>query len=289
MPVNASAVGARFGERLVEVTPRMMLAYAAGIGQTDAWTFDDAAAGHFVAVPQLCVSIEWPTISDPGVRTLLGVTPGEWRGALHVGQDSVFHRPILAGGRLRIVGCVMEVRETRAGAIALSRIDSTDAASGDPVVTSWTTVLLRGVAVQGTGSTAAGRPAATTDEVGGWQSLEIPVPRELPHVYTECAGIWNPIHTERRVALSVGLPDIILHGTATWALAGRELTRVHAGRDPRRLRRLSGRFGAVVIPGTRIVLEHGASSSAPGVIRFRVRNHEGEEAMSEGIAEIVPA
>src|SRR4030095_16423643 len=41
----------------------------------------------------------------------------------------------------------------------------------------------------------------------------------LAHTYTECARIWNPIHTDRAVARSAGLPDIILHGTATLALA----------------------------------------------------------------------
>ena len=64
----------------------------------------------------------------------------------------------------------------------------------------------------------------------------VPIAREMPHAYTECASIWNPIHTERAVALGAGLPDIILHGTATWALAGRELIRKRAGGDPTRLR-----------------------------------------------------
>src|SRR4029077_6419959 len=52
----------------------------------------------------------------------------------------------------------------------------------------------------------------------GW-STEVAISPTLAHVYTECARIWNPIHTDRAVARAAGLPDIILHGTATLALA----------------------------------------------------------------------
>jgi acyl dehydratase len=37
------------------------------------------------------------------------------------------------------------------------------------------------------------------------------------HVYSECARIWNPIHTDMVAAQRSGLPAPILHGTATLA------------------------------------------------------------------------
>ena len=70
------------------------------------------------------------------------------------------------------------------------------------------------------------------------------------HVYTECARIFNPIHTDRAVALAAGLPDIILHGTATLALAVSELIKGFADGNPARVKRLGGRFSAMVLmPG----------------------------------------
>ena len=81
----------------------------------------------------------------------------------------------------------------------------------------------------------------------------------MPHVYTECADIWNPIHTERKVALAAGLPDIILHGTATWALAVREIVSKQLGSDPARLARFSGRCTGMVIPGNDIIVRHAAT------------------------------
>jgi acyl dehydratase len=119
--------------------------------------------------------------------------------------------------------------------------------------------------------------------------VSIPIAREAPHVYTECADIWNPIHTERQVALAAGLPDIILHGTATWALAAREIVRHRCNGDPLRLRRLHGRFAAMVIPGSDIEVEIGEAVAHAGgegcdAIRFGVRNAAGELAVAEGVA-----
>lgn len=286
MPIKASAVGAHFGERTVEITPRMMLAYAAGIGATGRWTFDDADADGFIAPPQLCVTLEWPTVSDTGMRNLLGMTRDEMLRTLHVGQDSYFHKPIVAGQRLTIRGTVVAIRDTHSGAITLSKIESTDDKTGEPIVTSWSTALMRGVMVDGTSEPIAEKPDVQTGTVLEQQLVDIPIAREMPHIYSECAAIWNPIHTERKVALSIGLPDIILHGTATWAIAGREIIRNYADGDPRRLRRLGGRFGAIVIPGTTITLEHGISAEDRNAICFSVRNNEGEESISDGIAEL---
>ena len=52
------------------------------------------------------------------------------------------------------------------------------------------------------------------------------------HVYTECARIWNPIHTDVAYARAAGLPDIILHGTATLALSISKVSRRFVRNEP---------------------------------------------------------
>lgn len=86
----------------------------------------------------------------------------------------------------------------------------------------------------------------------------------------------------QEAALAAGPQDIILHGTATWALAGREVIRAYCDGDPARLRRLYGRFTAMVIPGheIKVALEEPAN----GAVGFTVFNHEGQAALSGGIA-----
>jgi acyl dehydratase len=114
--------------------------------------------------------------------------------------------------------------------------------------------------------------------------VSIPITRGFPHVYTECAHIWNPVHTERKVALTAGLPDIILHGTATWALAGRELLVAH-GCEGRRMNRLAGRFVGHVIPPATLTLRYRPNDHDPASIRFDVLGANGAVVLADGLAE----
>jgi acyl dehydratase len=286
MPILAAAAGTVLDSRRERISVRRILAYAAGIGATAAPAFDDDRDGGVVAMPPFCVSLEWPVVSGARSRDALGAEGEErWRG-VHAGQDSFFHRPIRPGDDLETRGRIAAVRPTRAGALISMKIETAEASTGDPVVTTWTTSLYRDVGVAGPAAVVEDAPPVDWNGAGldPADVVVIPIARELPHVYTECASIWNPIHTERAVALAAGLPDIILHGTATWALAGREIIRLHAGSDPRRLKRLHGRFRAMVIPGTSVRLELGTVEG--GRVRFVVRNHVGEPAIDHGLAEI---
>ena len=288
MPLSTAAAGSELTPSTIEVTVREVLAYAAGIGDTCDAVFDDARNGGVAAPPSYCVSLEWPVVSRGRGSDLLGGEPQELRRGVHATQDSHFHRPIRPGDSLTTRGRYVGIRSTRAGVLLTTRLDTVDG-EGRPVTTSWSRSIFRGVDT--TGPNAETEPAPETPRLAlgenGRGRSEILVPREMPHVYTECARIWNPIHTEREVALAAGLPDIILHGTATWALAGREVLRAYGGGDPRRLRRLHGRFSAMVIPGTSIAVEHAPASEAEDgalQVAFRVLNAEGQEAVSQGVA-----
>jgi acyl dehydratase len=264
----------------------MMLAYAAAIGETGNPTFDDANSASFVATPQFCVCLEWPVVSDENARALLGTTERDWHSTLHVGQDSFFHQPVRAGQRLRIEGTLMEVRAVKAGALTVCKVETVLDTTGAPVTTTWTTALMRGVTVEGDSRSMGNAPGPAGTGFAETGTVRIPIARELPHLYAECSDIHNPIHTERAVALAVGLPDIILQGTASWALAGREIIRRFAGGDPGSLRRLAGRFTGMIIPGGNMTLEYGLASDAERCVRFRVLNDEGITVLKDGLAEL---
>ena len=110
--------------------------------------------------------------------------------------------------------------------------------------------------------------------------LPVTVPAGLAHVYTECARIWNPIHTDVAVARAAGLPDIILHGTATLALA---VSRVlhHATADPRAVRRVSGRFTGMVPLPSRLTLRVAHAPDSHAVL-FSVAGEDGAPVLSGG-------
>ncbi len=282
MPIQSDAVGRVTEPVLLEVTSRLTQAYAAGIGDTNPRYLDDAAPEGAIAPPAFCVSVEWPAFLELG-RVDLGASRDERLRGVHAFQDSTFRRPIRPGDCLRTVAEILEVRATRAGALSVVRLETHAESDGAPVVTSFYGSLYRGVAVDGADASIGPVPPFPPPDgtPAHVEKCEIRVPREAAHVYTECARIWNPIHTERRVALEAGLPDIILHGTATWALAAREIVNRFASGDPRLLRRLAGQFRAPVIPGTAIVFEGGRAGAQ---VAFEVRNAAGDLAISAGRA-----
>ena len=285
MPLSTSAVGAALPRHEQAVTVREILAYSAGLGLTADPVFDDAAQG-LMAFPAYCVRLEWPVVSAPEVRQLWGGSPQEMRRGVHATQDSIFHRPIRPGEDLVTEGQIMGLEGTRAGALTTIRLE-TATPSGEVVVTSWSRSILRGVEVKGEPQPGGSLPPLPAVEEEGGEVVSVAIAREMPHVYTECARIWNPIHTEREVALAAGLPDIILHGTATWALAGREAVRLFCDGRPERLKRLHGRFTGMVIPGNDIEIHFGEpAEQADGsrAVGFMVKTHEGDAAMRAGVA-----
>jgi acyl dehydratase len=276
----------KYGPSEAEISARRLLAYAAGLGETGDLVFDDAREGGIVGLPPFCVSLEWPLVRARADGNRLGVTFEEALRGVHAIQDSIFHRPIRPGDRLITESVVVEVRPTRAGAFTRVKLETRAAASGEPVVTSWCASIFRGVEVEGEPQRLESPPPLPDGQLdpSSCESIEIPIGREAPHVYTECADIWNPIHTERQVALAAGLPDVILHGTATWALAACEIIRRRAGGDPTRLRRLHGRFTGMVIPGTSITVR--LDTGPDDTVIFDVLNAEGLSAISQGVAEL---
>jgi len=283
MPISIHALDADLEAETVEITARMTLAFAAGVGDIGSRTFDDAAGAVLMAPPAFCARLEW-TVLARSRASILGLEDAERARAVHVEQDSTFHRPVRPGDRLSTHGKIVAVRPTSAGTLVRTRLTTTDASSGAPVVTSWHASIYRGVGLAGSGGSVAEPPACLDASIELSESQSIDIRREAAHVYTECASIWNSIHTERSAALEHGLPDVILHGTATWATAGREIVGAHADGDPARLKRLRARFTAPVVPGHAITLLHGASGN--GAVAFRVINHLGEVALDAGFAEI---
>lgn len=280
MPYPATLVGRRVAPLTRSVTVRRALAYAAGVGATE--YLDDAADGGLPVLPFVCVSHEWPVTL--AARALGGeaLTDDESRRGVHAEQDSLFHRPVRAGETLKTAGVVVAARASRAGAVTVTRFDTIDE-SGAPVFTSWSTSILRGVPCEGDDRATEAAPPLPTPSRDALESVTVPVRVDAAHVYTECADIWNPIHTERTVARGAGLPDIILHGTATWALAGLEILRRRGAGDIARLRRLRGRFTGMTFPGAPIVVRIG-TPDADGAVAFDVVSLGGAPILSDGVA-----
>lgn len=249
------------------ISTRQCLAYAAATGYRQAEFVDDAAQ-PVRAAPGFPVCLEWPLHSASAHFAPLGITAEERKRSVHAWQDTRQFAPIVAGRHVDVRGALVQVVQARSGLKLVSRYDTLDAQTSALLATTHTGVVLRGVvrdqlpreALALQPEMAAPRESDAVEEI----ALE----RLFPHVYSECTGIWNPIHTERAVALAQGLPDIIVHGSAMWAVIGRVL--------------LDRFFGAEAIADhSRLYAAFRAPVVAGEVLRVQYRHesrHEGHRA-----------
>ena len=121
-------------------------------------------------------------------------------------------------------------------------------------------------------------------------SAAIPVNETAPFVYDGCTNIFFPIHTSVAFARSVGLPGIILQGTASLAYCIREIVNREAGGDPRLLESMACRFTGMIVPGTEItlnLLERRTSESGSDLF-FELLNADGAVALNDGHVRVRP-
>src|SRR5262249_46399345 len=155
------------------------------------------------------VCYEWPLVLD--VRSLI-LPDGIASRGVHATHRLLLHRRPRAGDRLSTRATVTALERRSPGAYLVVRLETIDAA-GDPVPTTHYGSLYLGVyydrppARAGTEGEGRASGVRAPRDAPDW-SAEVPVAPTLAHVYTECARIWNPIHTDRAVALGAGLPDI---------------------------------------------------------------------------------
>ena len=170
---------------------------------------------------------------------------------------------------------------TSAGALVQTRYEMVDTKTGELLTRSYSGSIFRGLDL---GTDIVGEPLVPAPRQSAelTRRSDVAIDRGLPHVYSECAQIWNPIHTEQAVAKAAGLPGIILHGSATWALAGREIVANYANADMRALTGLGGRFKKPVFPGESILIR--MSEMQGGSVAFEVLTERGEPAISDGVA-----
>jgi len=284
-PIPAAAAGADMGRRTVEITKRMTMAYAAGIGAVDPAFLDDARPGGVVAPLSLSASLEWPMMITPGYLAAIGRDSATvYDGLVHAFQDTRYFRPLRPGMSVEVEGKVTGVTATPAGALVVCKIVTTERKSGEPVAESWFGSMFRNTAVSGadialeTPPSLRSRPEVSGEAV---ERIPIDVPKGMAHVYTECADIWNPIHTEREFALASGLPDIILHGTCTLALAMQRLASRLRPDSELPFIRVATRFSRMVIPGAPISVEFDPTDADR--VAFDVRNSAGELALTHGV------
>jgi acyl dehydratase len=280
LTISRNIVGTSAGPLAHEIHARWLMAYAAGLGETDARYYDTLASDGPAFHPLFPVCYEWPAL-----LALRAVTTSDEMAtrSVHATHDLVIHRPLRPGETLRTTARVIGLAHRRAGTLLTARNETVDAL-GRPVTTTDYGSVYRGIGFEGAdaGEKSAG---GTFDMPPGATRLPVTAPVWLTHVYSECARIWNPIHTDAAVARAAGLPAIILHGTATLALAVSEVLR-HTGTDPRAVRRIRASFTGMVPLPSRLTVRVIEATEGNAVL-FDVLGEDDAPVLSRGTLHVV--
>jgi acyl dehydratase len=274
--IDAGIVGLTVGPIASSIDARWLMAYAAAVGETDARYYDTTASSGPLAHPLFPVCYEWPVaVALRAKGTDAALAPL----SVHALHKLVVHRPPRAGDSLRTTARVIAVQRRRRGTLVVSRYTTVDR-TGVPVSTTDYGSLYRGVDLRGNEAGPQWDAAGGDDGDVRWTD-PVNVAAQAAHVYTEGARIHNPIHTDIAAARSAGLAALILHGTATLALAvSRVVARDLAG-DPSAVRGVAGRFtGMVTMPTTLTVRGRDARGER---IAFDALDPGGHPVLSDGV------
>ncbi len=280
LALSRDIVGVTVGPIAHDIDSRWLMAYAAALGEADARYYDTLAPGGPAAHPLFPVCFEWPAmlaLRDRATQEAIAIR------SVHATHDLTLHRLPRAGDTLSTTARVTGLAHRRAGTLMTVRLETVDAESR-PVSTTDYGSVYRGVGFEGEDSGFQPEARGGFEMPAGAVELPVAVPVGLAHVYTECARIWNPIHTDVAVARAAGLPDIILHGTATLALAVSRVLR-HAGADPRAVSRVSARFAGMVRLPSGLTLRVGEAAEGKTFV-FDATGEDGALVLNDGALQL---
>jgi acyl dehydratase len=214
-------------------------------------------------------------------RPEIGVT---WEKVVHGEQGFVLHAPVAPQGtvigRTRILD-VVDKGEGK-GALIYSEREISDKASGRRLATLTQTTFCRGDGGFGGPKRDTPPPHALPQRAPDG-ICDFSTRLEMALIY-RLSGDSNALHVDPEFAKAAGFPRPVLHGLATFGVAGHALLKTVCGYDPARLTAMCGRFSAPVYPGETIRTEFWRDG---GVVSFRARVVERDViAIDHGRAEV---
>jgi len=258
------------------IRPFNVMLYALGVGATELpFVYEE----KLQALPTMAVTLAYPGFIwlDPK----LGVT---WQKILHAETSITLHAPLPIKAEVigrTSFGPIFDKGADKGAMLYQTREITLD--DGTPVATVCNTTYLRGDGGHGGSDGEQAQPHPTPgrdpDAV-----LVLTTREEQALVYRLASGDMNPLHADPAAARVAGFDRPILHGLATFGIAGRALLRLLADNEPARIRRIDARFSSPVFPGEAIetaVWREGAGKAA-----FRCRVVERDKiVLSNGYVE----
>jgi len=235
-------------------TERDTMLYALGLGFGEdpddtkelAYVYEDGLK----AAPSMALILGYPGfwLKDPK-------TGIDWKKILHGEQWLEMHKALPAAGtvigRTRI-DQISDKGEGKGAVIYLTR-DVIDKASGDLLAEVKMSTFCRGDGGFGGENLPGPKPAVIPDRAPDHVCELKTLPRQA--LIYRLSGDYNPLHADPEVARAGGFERPILHGMATYGIAGRAILKTICDYDATKLKGLDVRFSAPIYPGETVRVE----------------------------------
>jgi len=284
MAINYEKLRTRpFPDVVQSYTLKDTILYALGLGlgqdPLDPCQLRHVYEEGLVALPTMGV-----VLAGPGFWLREPDTGVDWPKVLHGEQGLVIHRPLSHEGRvigrLRIDEIVD--KGPGRGALIYSTREVRDATTEELLCSLTSTSFLRG-------DGGFGGPTGPIRQPH-------PMPDTPPEAHTDwtlgahaallyrLSGDFNPVHADPAVAAHVGFRQPILHGLASYGVAGWSIARLLCDGRAERLRRLDLRFTSPVYPGETLRTEVWRLGTNAAAFRVRVPARDAV-VLNNGLAE----
>jgi acyl dehydratase len=197
------------------------------------------------AIPTLATVVAWGANIGP---ERLGLNRAR---TVHGEESITWHRPIPATGSVVASSRVVAAYDKgEKGAVVEREMQLRDA-DGTLLVSLIRTAFARGDG--GFGGPSETPPPHQVPMRAADLVLEFATRAEQALLYRLC-GDRNPLHADPAVAKAGGFPRTILHGLCTYGICCRAILQAYCRFEPERMKSLSARFSAPVLPGDRIAV-----------------------------------
>jgi len=251
MPLNHEIVGvdSEPAERTWTESDVLLYALGVGAGQEDPLAELEFTTENSIGVQTRVLPTFANLIAGGGGRRSLG--DFDPAALVHAEQAFTLHKPLPVSGTSRSVSRVTGIYDKGSGALVVTESAATDAATGEPLVTTRASVFIRGEGGFG-GSRGPGQdwqmPSGPPDEQVTYRT------RADQALLYRLTGDRNPLHSDPKFAARGGFARPILHGMCTYGYTGRALLHAVCGSDPARFGSMEGRFTRPVLPGDELTI-----------------------------------
>ncbi len=286
MKISSQFINTPLKEYKVQVDWRSIMNYAAAINDDNPKYFNDESEDGIVAHPMFPVAVTWPIMENLSEYINSENFPLRvFATIVHYYEHLKIYRLIRPNDELKIHGTIIAILPHRAGTHVTLRLDALDK-NNDLVFTEYIGGMLRGVKCVGDSKGEESlpiRPNLKNDDEPVWKK-NVYIDKLRSFVYDGCTDIVFPIHTSKKFAHFVGLPDIILQGTATLAFAVKEIINIESERDPNKVQEIACNFSGMVYLDSNISIQMIKKKETGNrkEIFFEVFNHENQKAIRNG-------